>query len=136
VVSILARAALLAELGRQAVWALPLAFSGARVGPIWLMSALPFVTPPDVAKSGDIVRGTWVQALVAWAWFALAGATALAWGWITTARLLAAVAALAVVTVITGLQYRRRVGGITGDFLGATEQLGEIAVLAVLAYGA
>jgi cobalamin synthase len=27
------------------------------------------------------------------------------------------------------------VGGITGDFLGATEQLGELAALAVLAFG-
>ena len=32
-------------------------------------------------------------------------------------------------------KYHRRAGGITGDFLGATEQLGELAALAVLAYG-
>jgi adenosylcobinamide-GDP ribazoletransferase len=38
------------------------------------------------------------------------------------------------VSVGTGWRYMRRVGGITGDFLGATEQLGEIATLAVLVW--
>jgi adenosylcobinamide-GDP ribazoletransferase len=46
------------------------------------------------------------------------------------------VVALVVVTVLTGWRYRRRAGGITGDFLGATEQLGEIAALAMLAWKA
>jgi adenosylcobinamide-GDP ribazoletransferase len=33
------------------------------------------------------------------------------------------------VTLLTGLYYRRRIGGITGDCFGATNQLSEIAVL-------
>jgi adenosylcobinamide-GDP ribazoletransferase len=41
-----------------------------------------------------------------------------------------------VVTLVTGWRYMRRAGGITGDFLGATEQLGELAALAVLAWRA
>jgi adenosylcobinamide-GDP ribazoletransferase len=41
---------------------------------------------------------------------------------------------LAVVAVLTGFRYWARVRGVTGDFLGATEQLGELAALAVLAW--
>ncbi|MET0596172.1 MAG: adenosylcobinamide-GDP ribazoletransferase, partial [Polyangiaceae bacterium] len=37
-VSVLARAALLAELGGATLWAFPLAWSAARVGPVWLMA--------------------------------------------------------------------------------------------------
>jgi adenosylcobinamide-GDP ribazoletransferase len=32
-----------------------------------------------------------------------------------------------------GLWFRRRAGGVTGDFLGATEQIGEVLVLLALA---
>ena len=45
-----------------------------------------------------------------------------------------AAAALAVSAV--GLLAKRKIGGITGDVLGATEQVGECAVLVVLAAGA
>jgi adenosylcobinamide-GDP ribazoletransferase len=40
----------------------------------------------------------------------------------------AALAAALLVTVLSGLYYRRRLGGITGDCFGATNQLAEIAV--------
>jgi adenosylcobinamide-GDP ribazoletransferase len=43
-------------------------------------------------------------------------------------------AAVITISAVSGWRYHRRVGGITGDFLGATEQLGEIAALAVLAW--
>jgi adenosylcobinamide-GDP ribazoletransferase len=55
-------------------------------------------------------------------------------GLISPQRALALGSVLAVVTLLSGMRYQRRVGGITGDFLGATEQLGEIAALAVLAW--
>jgi adenosylcobinamide-GDP ribazoletransferase len=41
---------------------------------------------------------------------------------------IAAVAAAAMVTLLSGLYYRRRIGGVTGDCFGATNQLTEIAV--------
>jgi cobalamin synthase len=41
---------------------------------------------------------------------------------------------LAFVSLLTAYRYVRRIGGITGDFLGATEQLGEITALCVLAW--
>jgi adenosylcobinamide-GDP ribazoletransferase len=58
----------------------------------------------------------------------------LAAGLLTAARAGALVVAMALVAVATGLRYKQRVGGITGDFLGATEQLGELAAFAVLAW--
>jgi adenosylcobinamide-GDP ribazoletransferase len=36
--------------------------------------------------------------------------------------------AATVVTIGTGLYYRRHIGGVTGDCMGATNQLTEIAV--------
>ena len=51
-------------------------------------------------------------------------------------RAAALVVAMASVAALTGWRYARRLGGVTGDFLGATEQLAEIAGFAVLAWGA
>jgi len=45
-------------------------------------------------------------------------------GW----RALAPVLLALLVTLLTGLYYRRRIGGVTGDCFGATNQLCEIAV--------
>jgi cobalamin synthase len=42
--------------------------------------------------------------------------------------------ALTLVVLLTGRVYARRIGGATGDFLGATEQLGELVAYAILAY--
>ena len=40
----------------------------------------------------------------------------------------AAIAAALLVTLLSGLYYQRRIGGVTGDCFGATNQLAEIAV--------
>jgi adenosylcobinamide-GDP ribazoletransferase len=48
-------------------------------------------------------------------------------------RALPALAATAIATAAAGLFFRRRLGGITGDCLGATNQLVELAVLLALA---
>lgn len=135
ILSIGARAALVAELGKSASWALPIVACIARVGPVWLIAALPYVT--DVAaKSRDLSRGGWPQVCVATLWGAAVIALGISLGVLTEWRALAVFLASASITAITGARYRRRVGGITGDFLGATEQLCEIAVLAALAWRA
>src|SRR6188768_1753104 len=68
VVSIAGRAALLARLEQSVVWAFPLVFCAARVGPVWLMAALPYVTAEQGAKSRDLTRAGFPQAAVASAW--------------------------------------------------------------------
>ncbi len=82
-----------------------------------------------------MVRGRAPQALVATGWLALASAGCVLGAGLAPARLGAMLGALAAVTVISGARFRARAGGVTGDFLGAAEQLGEIAALAVLAWG-
>jgi len=133
-VSVLARAALLSQLGQAGMAVLPMAWCAARVGPVWLMAFLPYVTPGIAAKSERLVRARWRQALVASAWVIAGSTWAVVQGWIAAPRAAFAAVAVAVIAALTGWRYYRRVGGITGDFLGATEQLGEIAALAVFAW--
>jgi adenosylcobinamide-GDP ribazoletransferase len=134
VVSIVGRAALVARLGAAAPWALPLVGAVARVGPIWQMAALHYVTSPSQARSGHVARARLVHACLATAWaIAIAIAIAAA-GHVTGARAAATFAVAGLATALTGWRYARRVGGITGDFLGATEQLCELAALGALAW--
>jgi adenosylcobinamide-GDP ribazoletransferase len=133
-VSVLVRAALLAQLGPSALWALPLAWCAARVGPIWLMALLPYVTPESTSKSARLVRAGVSQCAVATSWFVALAAVMVDQEAIDLTRLTFVAATVALTTAVTGWRYVRRAGGITGDFLGATEQLSEIAALAVLAW--
>jgi adenosylcobinamide-GDP ribazoletransferase len=135
VVSIAGRAALVARLGEGALWALPLAGATARLAAVGQMVTMPYVTDAAVARSAGVAAAGPAQAATGAAW-TVAIATALAAsGHVPWARVAAATAASAVVAALTAWRYRTRVGGVTGDFLGATEQLCELAVLAALAWG-
>ena len=136
VITITGRAALLAALGSSGSIALPLAWCSARVGPIWLMAMMPYVTDRDTGKSRDLARAGVAQAVVASAWLGLTSVIFVHFGFISAQRACALAGVLAAVTALTGYRYWVRVRGITGDFLGATEQLAELAALAVLAWKA
>ena len=132
-VSVTGRAALLARLGPAAAWALPLAGCAARVAPVWQMALLPYASRTG-AKNAHLAATRPPQALVASGWLVAASiGAALAHG-PGAGRLLALGAAVAAVGWATAGVYRRRLGGFTGDFLGATEQLGELAAYAALAW--
>jgi len=97
------------------------------------MATLPYATP-EGSKSRNVTRAGAAQALAASAW-ALATAGALVAAKVLDPwRAAGAIAAAALVALVTALRYRARAGGVTGDFLGATEQLCELAVLAVVAW--
>jgi adenosylcobinamide-GDP ribazoletransferase len=134
VVSIGARALLIARLEAAGVWALVVTGALARVGPVFLALSLPYVTRPETSKSADLVRVSTGHASVAAAWGLAVLVTAVATSAITTERAATLVVALVVTTAASGLVYARRAGGVTGDFLGATEQLGEIVTLVVFAW--
>jgi adenosylcobinamide-GDP ribazoletransferase len=134
VVSVVGRAALLARLDADAWWALPLVGCVSRAGPVWQMVTMPYATAADASKSRDVTRARPAQALVATAWAASALAACVL-ARCSPARLGFVALACAVVTVTTAWRYQRRLGGVTGDFLGATEQLCELAALLVLAWG-
>ena len=134
------------RLGSYAAMALVLALLVAHVLSRWaamgLPQWLPYVggsqPPRSVAGQGE---GSKARALVAdlqWASFGVSTAWALpamAWlvwasGWATLAWTLLAMGLL---TWRLGGIFRRRLGGITGDCLGATQQLTELVVYLVLA---
>lgn len=126
----------------QAVLALLVAHVLSRWAAMGLPQWLPYVggsqPPRSVAGQGE---GSKARALVAdlqWASFGVSTAWALpamAWlvwasGWATLAWTLLAMGLL---TWRLGCIFRRRLGGITGDCLGATQQLTELVVYLVLA---
>jgi adenosylcobinamide-GDP ribazoletransferase len=135
VLSIGGRAALLGRMGQDGAWALPLVGAVARVGPIWQMVALPYVTAPDVARGRHLANIGLPQAFVATLWSVAIAGGLVAAKHVSLERAAIAFLCAAVVTILAGARYMRRVGGITGDFLGATEQICELAVFAVLAWG-
>lgn len=135
VFSIVARVAALSALGRDAPWLLPIVGCGARVGPIWQMLALPYATPPSASRSRDVVVARPVQAWVATSWFVLVCALEVQARLLSPMRAVAVAGVMAAVTLVSGWRYARRLGGITGDFLGATEQLCEIGAYAALVWG-
>ena len=105
----------------------------ARVPPVWLMAALPYVTLDDVSKSKVVTGAGSGQAWLATTWIVLALAAGVWWGVVHPIEAGIGVAAAAAVTAYLGWRFRRRIGGLTGDFLGAVEQCAEVAFLLALA---
>jgi adenosylcobinamide-GDP ribazoletransferase len=134
VVSIAGRAALLAQVDGGAFAALVLAGAAARAGAVWQMAALPYVTP-EGSRSRDVSRGGIEQAAVGTVIALVLAAALVGHGDLSFARAGADFAGVAAVGLASGWRYAKRAGGLTGDFLGATEQLGEIVVLIAMAWG-
>jgi adenosylcobinamide-GDP ribazoletransferase len=132
-VSLAGRAALLDRLGARAVWALPLVGCLARVGPVWLLWRLPYVSRSESAKSTAFAGAGASRAIVATGWALAAIGVAVALRRWTAVQAAASVVAIGLVSGFTARLYRARAGGVTGDFLGATEQLSELAAYVALA---
>ena len=133
VVSIAGRAALLAQAEGRAVEALVLVGAVARAAPVWQMVALPYATP-DGSKSRSVARAGPAQALVGSSWPLVIGGTLVAIRHLELWRVAAVFLTATVIALFTGWRFKARAGGLTGDFLGATEQLCELAGLAVIAW--
>lgn len=138
-VSLGLRAALLVELGTAMPLAILLSQCVARLPPIALMQQLPYVTSATVtedveAKSRLVAPATRRELGVASAWVALLVAAVWLAGGVSLGRVLVMGLALAGAATLLGMRFHRRAGGITGDFLGATEQVGECIVLLVLVW--
>lgn len=133
VLSLGLRCTLLARLDSAVAAGLVLSQSLARLGPVYLMAALPYVTP-DGSRSSGVVHTGPAQVLLASAIGLAALAVCMVISGVTIREGLGIVVGLAIVTAGCGRLFSRRAGGITGDFLGATEQLGEVVVLAAMAF--
>jgi adenosylcobinamide-GDP ribazoletransferase len=129
VMSLVLRVCLLARLGPAAPLALVMVGAASRVPPVWLMAALPYVTTGD-ARSRPLTRGGAAQAVMATALAAgLLGAVHTA---LSPVAVLAMVAVSLAAVLLCGWRFHARAGGITGDFLGATQQVSEAGLLLAL----
>jgi adenosylcobinamide-GDP ribazoletransferase len=133
--AILLRVMLLTRLSPLMPTALVLASSMSRLAPVWVMSSLPYVTDLATAKSRAIVAARPAQVVVASLWAAAVSVALAVLRVMSVTELGAAWTVVALVALLSASRFRARVGGITGDFLGATQQVCECAVLLVLALG-
>jgi adenosylcobinamide-GDP ribazoletransferase len=123
------RVALWAKLGASAPEALVVAQTASRVGPVWLMTALPYVTDPDAARSRDLTRAGFAQGAIATAWLGALLAALYRVHHLDVRSAAIALGASALSVLVCAWRFRARVGGITGDFLGATQQISELVLL-------
>ena len=133
VLAVVLRVALLARLGVQAPFAIVLTSCASRVVPVWLMAALPYVTDPAVAKSHATTRAGWLQVTLATSWPILVIAALISTNALGARELGASALAAIAAAAVCAARFRARVGGITGDFLGAAQQVSECAMLLALA---
>jgi adenosylcobinamide-GDP ribazoletransferase len=132
-VAILLRVALLARLGPGAPVALAFTQCASRLVPVWLMAALPYVTDAEVAKSRAVVATSRAEVVVATAWVTGLGVFLGLSRTFTVVELVVPAGVAGLVALVAGRYFRARVGGITGDFLGASQQLTECGMLLALA---
>ncbi len=133
VLVVLLRVAALAKLGPLAIGGLLLGQTLSRTTPVWLMAALPYVTPAENARSIPLAEGGLVQAFLASA-FAIIAVCLLALGRLLPLQgIVVSLLLSVIVTVVCGWRFHVRAGGLTGDFLGATQQVTDALILVGLA---
>jgi adenosylcobinamide-GDP ribazoletransferase len=99
----------------------------ARVGPVWLLATQPYVSSANGGSKGAIFDGTGrgqvllasLYGLISLSFFSVAG-------WLHARDALVLLAALVLTTALLARYFKARVGGITGDLLGASEQIAEL----------
>ncbi len=132
-VSLGLKAALLARLDGAAPTALVVTECLSRVTPIWLMVGLPYVTNDARARSRQVTRAGPAQLVLATA----IGLGLITVGWwfghLNLNTLSGMAAAMILTPAICAWRFNYRAGGITGDFLGATQQLTQLALLIAFA---
>lgn len=125
--TLLARAAALSELAPNAWFAIVAAHAAARVPPVWLLHALPYVNDRADAKSQGLFRTRPIHVGVALGWSLCLSGLGVGLGWLPWRAALASTLAPLALVPWLARQFRRRVGGVTGDLLGAAEQAAEVA---------
>ena len=131
--ALLLRVACLAALGPAAPAAIVVVHACSRVPPLWLMRALPYVTHDAAARSRLVARPGDPQVLLATGTGALVLLAAVALGLLRGDQAIALTLVGVGAAIVCGWRFAARTGGITGDFLGATQQVVEgLGLLALL----
>ena len=133
VLVLLLRTAALAKLGPMAIGGLLLGQTISRTTPVWMMAALPYVTPAESAHSSKLMSGGPLHAVIASAFAAIAVGLLVVGNLLPLQAVLVSLLLSVIVTVLCGWRFHVRAGGLTGDFLGATQQLTDAAILVALA---
>ena len=127
VLSVGVRAAAIGQLEPTMVGTIVLVHCLARVGPVWLLATQPYVSSANSGSKGAIFEGTGPrQALLASLYGLISLSLFSAAGWLQALHALMLLAVLALTTASLGRYFAARVGGITGDLLGANEQIAEL----------
>ncbi len=127
--SLMLRVSTLAELDEA--WCLVVAGCVARTGPVWLIARMPYLNLA-MAKGRGVAGAGMTQALVATGWTLVIGAGLTVTGVLSVPATVGAIASGLASAALLGGWFLVRAGGITGDFLGAAEQVGEVVVLLTL----
>ena len=128
------KAAALLALGAQAAMALLLAHTASRAMPVLMIRLLPYAGDARAAKAKPLAQQvSWAGVIVACGWAMAAALLLICLDTLRAADAGAALLACAVVALLMTLWLRRRLGGYTGDTLGATQQLAELAIYLALA---
>ena len=129
VCTLVLRAKLLAQLLPAGPWPLIAGQMFSRLAPVLLMACLPYVTAEGTSRSGNVVHaGPW-QVMGGVTWTVLLSLGLFHYCKVSPAQFAVAVSAQSAAIVWLAFRFRRRAGGLTGDFLGAAQQLGELAFL-------
>ena len=132
IVAVMLKVSLLVDLGVLAPVGLVLGQSLSRALPVMQLGLQPYARRDDPqSKSRDVARSGRVQALIAAGWTAAIAWGAFAWG-VPMAGIVGSLAAMLVVGVVLGVYFQRRAGGLTGDFMGALQQVSELGILLAL----
>jgi adenosylcobinamide-GDP ribazoletransferase len=133
VLVLLLRIVALAKLGPMAIGGLLVGQTISRTTPVWLMAALPYVTPAESARSLQLASGALLHAILASAFSVTAACVLVLSNLLPLHAVLLSLLLSVVVAGTCGWRFHTRAGGITGDFLGATQQLTDAAILVGLA---
>lgn len=127
------KAASLMALEAQAAAALLLAHSASRALPVALIRWLPYAGDAEAAKAKPLAtRVSLGGVAVAVAWVLVVAGGVIGLRALGVTAMLTALTAAALVAWAMARWLRHRLGGFTGDTLGATQQLGELAVYLAL----
>ena len=132
IVALLLKVSLLVDLGVLAPIGLILGQSLSRALPVIQLGIQPYARRDDPqSKSRDVARSGRPQALIATGWVTAIAWGAITWG-VTTTGVVGALIAMLVVGLVLGVYFQRRAGGLTGDFMGALQQVSELGILLAL----
>lgn len=114
-------------------WAAPalvLGHTASRAAAVSLIRFMPYAGDVDQAKAKPLARRvSTIGLLVSVGWVALVCALIVTWSPGTWVAVLIALALAVAGTLASARWFHRRLGGITGDTLGATQQLTELLML-------